>query len=350
MAGFRAAIIGCGRTASLLEDDPLRRKPCTHMGHYRRSRRVRVVAGADRDPERRERFKARWHVRHVYADHREMLEQERPDIVSLSATARDRSRMFKHCVEAGVKGVWIEKAIATSLGEARNMLRLARKHEVVTVVNHPRRWDPEYAEARRLVLLGRIGEPRCARVSFSGNLVHTGTHAFDLLRHLLGDVVAVSAVADPAAVAAGLLAGEGRVPDIGASGTLHFASGAIAQVSGFARHYFVFELEIEGTEGILRIGNQTPLSLLRPSAAPYASDFMGLASEPTRALRNATRPRSGAVRELVEGIEHGRVGMNDLEEGYKALEIALAMHESIRAEGACIPLPLRRSSVRIDSY
>jgi len=40
---YRAAVIGCGRTASLLEDDPLRAKPCTHMGHYRKSRRIRVV-------------------------------------------------------------------------------------------------------------------------------------------------------------------------------------------------------------------------------------------------------------------------------------------------------------------
>ncbi len=350
MAGYRAAIIGCGRTASLLEDDPLRRKPCTHMGHYRASKRIRVVAGADTDDGRRAQFRKRWRVRRVYADHRELLQAERPEIVSLTATARDRSRMFKHCVEAGVRAVWIEKAIATSLGEARNMRRLARRHGVVTVVNHPRRWDPEYAEARRLILLGRIGEPRCARVSFSGRLVHTGTHAFDLLRYLLGEVSAVCATPDPAAVDAGLLEGEGRVPDIGATGTLFFGSGAVAQISGCARRYFAFELEIEGTEGVLRIGNQTPLSLLRPAAARYASDFTGLRAETIPALRGAGAAPPGAIRELLAGLDGGERGVNDLDEGYKALEIALAMHESIRAGGATIPLPLRRSSLRIDSY
>ena len=51
-ASFRTAVIGCGRTASLFEEDPLRRKPASHMGHYRKSRRivaaavVVVVAGA----------------------------------------------------------------------------------------------------------------------------------------------------------------------------------------------------------------------------------------------------------------------------------------------------------------
>jgi hypothetical protein len=46
-ASFRTAVIGCGRTASLFEEDPLRRKPASHMGHYRKSRRIVVVAGAD---------------------------------------------------------------------------------------------------------------------------------------------------------------------------------------------------------------------------------------------------------------------------------------------------------------
>ena len=102
-------MIGCGRTASLFEEDPLRRKPASHMGHYRKSRRIRVVAGADIDCERREFFKHRWRVKHVYRDYREMLAAERPDIVSLTAYAPERHIMFKHCAEAGVKAIWIEK-------------------------------------------------------------------------------------------------------------------------------------------------------------------------------------------------------------------------------------------------
>jgi len=31
---YSAAIIGCGRVAWMLEDDPLEKKPCTHMGAY----------------------------------------------------------------------------------------------------------------------------------------------------------------------------------------------------------------------------------------------------------------------------------------------------------------------------
>ena len=51
-ASFRTAVIGCGRTAGLFGEDPLRRKPASHMGHYRKSRRivavvVAAVAGVD---------------------------------------------------------------------------------------------------------------------------------------------------------------------------------------------------------------------------------------------------------------------------------------------------------------
>ncbi len=109
------------------------------MGHYRSSRRIRVVAGADPDPERCALFEKRWRIKSVYPDYREMLAQQQPEIVSLTAYAPQRQRMFKHCVEAGVKAIWLEKAIATSMRDARSMLRLARKHATITVVNHPRR-------------------------------------------------------------------------------------------------------------------------------------------------------------------------------------------------------------------
>ncbi len=130
MTTFRAAVIGCGRTASLLEDDPLRAKPCSHMGHYRRSSRIRVVAGADTDAERRRLFEERWRVRRTYGDYQEMLSAERPDVVSLTAYAPERFAMYKACIESGVRAVWIEKAIATSLTEAKSMVQLAKRHGI----------------------------------------------------------------------------------------------------------------------------------------------------------------------------------------------------------------------------
>ena len=59
---YRAAIIGAGRIASLLERDPLRTKPHTHAGWYAADERTRLIAGADLDAGRLESFGADWHI------------------------------------------------------------------------------------------------------------------------------------------------------------------------------------------------------------------------------------------------------------------------------------------------
>ena len=61
-----------------------------------------------------------------------------------------------------------------------------------------------------------------------------------------------------------------------ASAMLGFASGATGFIEGGGRRrYFAFDLEIQGSEGILRIGNSPPeLWLTRPS--PRFSGFSEL--------------------------------------------------------------------------
>lgn len=350
-ASFRSAVIGCGRTASLFEADPLRRKPASHMGHYRKSRKIVVVAGADTDRERREDFKRRWRVKHVYRDYRELLALERPDIVSLTAYAPQRHIMFKHCVEAGVKAIWLEKAIATSLRGARSMVRLAEKHGVTTVVNHPRRWSPQYIRARELIELGAIGVPEAIVSTFSGNLIHTGTHAFDMMRFLLGEVVAVRGTPDCDLELTHDSTGKHAVADLGASGSLRFANGAIGTINARAKDYFVFEFEILGSAGAIRIGNSTPLTLQKPAPAPYASHFEDLATlDHATAYPRRRRIRPGsAVSDLLSGLTRGVESANSINQGFKALEIALGFHESFRIGGEWVPLPLVGASVKIDS-
>lgn len=320
------------------------------MGHYRKSRRIQVVAGADTDPERRKYFEKRWRIKNVYHDYREMLATERPDIVSLTAYAPERHIMFKHCVQAQVKAIWVEKAIATSLRSARSMVRLAKQHNTITVVNHPRRWNPTYIQARELIESGAIGTPEAIVSTFSGNLIHTGTHAFDMMRFLFGEVTAVRGTPDSDQPRPEDPLVTAKVPDLGASGSLRFANGAFGTINGCAKDYFIFEFEILGSAGAIRIGNSTPLTLYKPSPSRYASEFEDLkpVDAATLAVSRRRRPRT-AVSDLLAGLTRGIESVNSIGEGYKALEIALGFHESFRNGGDWVALPLAASSLEIDS-
>ena len=60
MKNVTAAIIGLGRIASLLEEDSLREKPCTHAGAISANENCILVAGCDKSETRRNLFTQRW--------------------------------------------------------------------------------------------------------------------------------------------------------------------------------------------------------------------------------------------------------------------------------------------------
>src|SRR5207253_2818244 len=84
-------LIGLGRIASTIDDEVQGRPsillPYAHMACYREIPAVEVVAGADPFAEQRDAFRLRWGIERLYADYREMLDREKPDIVSVCTTA-----------------------------------------------------------------------------------------------------------------------------------------------------------------------------------------------------------------------------------------------------------------------
>ena len=81
MGKIRCAIIGLGRIGSLLEDDQLREKPCTHAGAIAGSRDCVLVGGCDIKAERRTLFSRRWNCSNVFSDMEDLVRSTGPDMV-----------------------------------------------------------------------------------------------------------------------------------------------------------------------------------------------------------------------------------------------------------------------------
>src|SRR6266540_5982064 len=84
---YRVAIIGAGRMGGLIEDEIGEgsfSKPYGHFSAYQAIEQTEVVAVANRGAERLERFKQRFGVTNTYLDYREMIDKERPNIVSVT--------------------------------------------------------------------------------------------------------------------------------------------------------------------------------------------------------------------------------------------------------------------------
>lgn len=239
-APYRAAIIGLGRVAWMLEDDPLETKPCTHMGAYMelaRMGRVEVTAASDADPARLHEFGRRYGVTKLYLDYREMLRKEAPEVVSVCAYAPERAGMVRDAVRAGAKGIWCEKALATSMEEAAGITEAAESGKVEMTVSHMRRWSPEYEKAKEMIEEGRLGVLQSITSYFSGSFIHTGTHAFDVLRWLAGEIEWIEGTLED---------GTGSLPwdvadDRGGRAFIKFKNGAHGAVFAESKGYFFFD-------------------------------------------------------------------------------------------------------------
>ena len=96
---WRVAIIGTGRMGGLIEDElPAQGfgMPYGHLSAYRAIPDCEVVAVANRGEERLKRFADRFGIANTYLDYREMIDRERPDIVSITTPSFARAEPIIH--------------------------------------------------------------------------------------------------------------------------------------------------------------------------------------------------------------------------------------------------------------
>ena len=195
MTTYRAAVIGLGRMGSTFDDEMTRGGsiflPYCHAPSYHTSPHVELVAGTDLHDEQRAIFGERWGLdsEHLYSDYREMLEKEDLDLVSVCTTARVRGQIVEDAARAGVRAIWAEKPISLTLEEADSMVQVCRQQGTALAINCARRWNPFFAEARRLIQEGELGQILQVTAYAQCGLSHNGSHAIDTLRYLAGGEV-----------------------------------------------------------------------------------------------------------------------------------------------------------------
>lgn len=189
-ARYRVAIVGAGRMAGLLEGErppSAFRKPHSHFASYDAVEETEVVAVAGRNEGRLAMFTQRYGMTNTYTDYREMIRRERPDIVSVTTQTIYKAEVIAFAVEHGVRGIFAEKALCSSLEEA-DLIRdvLSRSGAAFTFGAERRRHDA-YQRLKSMISRGDIGEPKYAFCYWLTDLMKHHSHTIDTLSFLLGD-------------------------------------------------------------------------------------------------------------------------------------------------------------------
>jgi len=284
---FKAAIVGLGRIASLLEDDSLREKPCTHAGAITTTPGLLLCAGADSNGERRRLFAEKWNVP-VYDDTEAMLRQERPQLLFIATHPDSHWRFCSLAAHYGVFVAVCEKPLADTLAKAKKIAALHESGKITIITNHERRYAADYTQAKTILSNGeRLGPITGVRgklyVGKTRRLLdvlwHDGTHLADAAMFLTGAVLKHrKTIASGLNVQGGLNVRQGTAyllgrlerPVVPAVEPLPFFLEL-----GAGRDHLVFELEFSCERGMLVIGNGI-YEVWESRESPYAEGFRSL--------------------------------------------------------------------------
>lgn len=314
--------------------------PHSHVSAYHASPLTEIVAVCDVSDCAIDKFRTLWQSEvPAYSDFRDLLANEQIDILSIVTPDHLHAESFVAACEAGVKGIFCEKPISTTLEDADLMIAAAGTSGTKVVVNHTRRHDAYYRHARWLIDEGLIGSVQQIMGTMGGEramLFRNGTHMMDTMlffaSHAPSWVMAVFDEVD-ANYGQSYKGDGGRDPSTepSASAIIGFPNGERAFFNCSKRTVANFEIDVQCESGRIRIGNQI-------AEIVTESKIGGLATQPLPIQAEATSGMVHAIDELVAQIENDGDGVKALYEARTTLELLLAILISADRDGARIEL------------
>lgn len=350
MNQYRAAIVGLtGIGAGGLRPAPEptldKVMPHSHAAAYAATPGVEIVAVCDLVPNMIERFRGEWGTIYPnvrgYTDFRQMLASENIDLLSVATSDHRHADIVVEGAKAGVKGIFCEKPIATNLADADRMIAACKENNTALLIDHTRRWYPDYQEARRILRSGEIGHLLRIIATLSGPramLFRNGTHLIDTVCFFAEaePLWAWGQLDDEHANHPPRYAGDGGknpATDPGGSGYVHFANGVRAFINSSKGSIKNFELDLLAESGRIRIGTHlTEIWREFPDGSPGWSQLPR--------LHTTVSDAAAAVRELINLIENGGQPSSSGDDGRRALSILLALVQSNAADGARVDFPV----------
>lgn len=330
MTKLKVAVVGCGSIA-------IHR----HIPEYVANANVELVAFCDPIVERAQKY-ADKHNAKAYADYKDLLANEKVDIVSVCTPNYLHAPVSIAAAEAGAH-VLVEKPMAVDAAEAEEMIAAAKKNNVSLMVGHNQRLMPPHVKAKEILQTGILGKVLTFRTSFGhpgpeawsidglnswffrkdeaamGAMGDLGVHKADLIRWLLDDEVA------EIASFVSTIHKEDTDIDDNSNCILRMESGAMGSLVASWTYY---KGEDNSTilwceNGVMKIGvdpvDNVIVELRDGTVEKYQEGAIAT---------NESQETSGVIDAFVDGIVNGEAPLISGEEGLKSLEVILAAFES----------------------
>ncbi|MCG9127288.1 Gfo/Idh/MocA family oxidoreductase [Candidatus Poribacteria bacterium] len=329
MAKLRVGVIGCSGIGT------------THASGLIGLDNVELAAGCDFVQDTLDAFKAqyqdKWDGISLYTNHKEMLAQEDLDVVTVATSDHRHADLVVDASNAGVKGIFCEKPMATTVEDAKRMLDASEKNGTYLSIDHTRRWQPLWRHTKdEVVDGGQIGDVRYVIGTLSGGramLFRNGTHCVDAICYYAdSDPVWVSAELEEGYEDYTEYKGDGGhdpATEPSAHGYIHFANGVRGYYAGGPKNTpSGFRAEIVGTDGYVLINDQVATIHKGDSVEKIEAPSWGVTGIPA------------GVQETIKLVAEGGTPVSPASAGYNVVQIIIGFLTSQQQDNGKVKLPL----------
>ena len=320
---------------------------CRPIGAYHAqgivgSQQAQLAAACDFDQKTLDDFIQQWPDETIagYKNHREMLANEKLDIVTVATSDHRHADLVVDAAEAGIKGIFCEKPLATTLADADRMIAACTANGTLLSVDHTRRWWPLWRRSKELIAEGAIGPVQYVIATLTGPramLFRNGTH--------LLDTVCYFADAQPAWVVADLEPGYenyteyrgdgGHDPatEPAANAYIHFENGVKGFYIGGSKNTTPFtpQAEIVGATGRIVLASEKQGML-------YQGETSSAIEVPALMVHGIV----AGMQELINAVAEGGELVSPGRAGHTVVELLLGILQSQQQGNTPVKFPMPR--------
>jgi UDP-N-acetylglucosamine 3-dehydrogenase len=327
---LRVAIVGCGSISEL------------HALNWNKIQDIELAYAVDVVEERAVNMEQKFGAKAHMTDYNKLMGAPDIDIVDICVPTFLHPDVVVKAAEAG-KNVFCEKPIALSLYDADRMIEACRRQGVKFMIGLPRRFRPAWLTLREIILSGALGRPIIWRIfegassgpherwfndanRGGGPFIDGFVHYYDFAIYTLGPVTEVFASAqrlkeDNTAIDSGTV-----LLTFASGDRMHLSTswglpGSNYKIAGAGIH------DVFGTKGIIslpqehKLGEVGHLTLMGAEERKFA--FTGDSISDSFMLE---------LSHFATCVREDKVPIVKGEDGRKALEVGLAVIESVKED------------------
>ncbi len=127
-----------------------------HARVYSEMKGVKLLAVCDINPKTVKEIAKQYNISY-YVDYKQLIRSEKLDAVSIAVPTEFHKKVAEYFIKKNIP-VLIEKPIASTTANARKLIDLAKKRNVILTVGHIEKFNPAITKLQRLLQKGEFGD------------------------------------------------------------------------------------------------------------------------------------------------------------------------------------------------